>query len=153
MAQLNTLQLVKCQLELKAESDHEEETVQAEIKEPRSPSPPPGDGDDEIEPLVKRKKKMATILTEVQEIELKDWLLLNPMLYTKGMKEYRNTPKKIRMWELKAQEYGLESVAMLKTWYESIRTKVGKITDRKYVRRPDGEGCVHRAAPTLNWPS
>ncbi|XP_041352071.1 uncharacterized protein LOC121370720 [Gigantopelta aegis] len=45
------------------------------------------------------------------------------MLYTKSMKEYKNTAK--------AAELDLESGPMLKTWYESVRTKVGKMSDKK----------------------
>ena len=60
-----------------------------------------------------------------------DWLKENPMLYTKSMKEYKNAAKKIDLWNSKAAELGLASGPMLKTWYERVRTKVGKLSDKK----------------------
>ena len=53
------------------------------------------------------------------------------MLYTKSMKEYKDTAKKIDLWNSKAAELDLESGPLLKTWYESVRTKVGKLSDKK----------------------
>ena len=64
-------------------------------------------------------------------MELADWLKENPMLYTKSMKEYKDMAKKTDLWNSKAAELDLESESMLKTWYESVRTKVGKLSDKK----------------------
>ncbi|XP_041377838.1 uncharacterized protein LOC121390155 [Gigantopelta aegis] len=55
----------------------------------------------------------------------------NPFLYTKQLKEYKDTQRKTRVWAEKAAELGLESGTLLRTYYESVRTKVGKITDTK----------------------
>ena len=71
------------------------------------------------------------VLSDEQEMELADWLKENPMLYTKSMKEYKDTARKIDLWNSKAAELDLESGPLLKTWYESVRTKVGKLSDKK----------------------
>ena len=78
-----------------------------------------------------KKKKKSLVLSDEQEMELADWLKENPMLYTKSMKEYKDTAKKIDLWNSKAAELDLESGPLLKTWYESVRTKVGKLSDKK----------------------
>ena len=49
-----------------------------------------------------------------------DWLKNHPLLYTKTMKEY-----KVDLWNEKAKELNIESGSMIKTWYESVPTKVG----------------------------
>ena len=51
-------------------------------------------------------------------------------IYIKGRSRYKEATHKRALWEAKAKSMGLECAA-LKTWYESIRTKIGKITDTK----------------------
>nr|XP_054766060.1 PAX-interacting protein 1-like [Lytechinus pictus] len=79
----------------------------------------------------KRSKKKTLVLTDEQEADMADWLKSHPLLYTKTMKEYKDTAKKIDLWNDKANELNVETMSMLKTWYESVRTKVGKLTDSK----------------------
>ena len=50
-----------------------------------------------------RKVRMFTNLSEEQELDMKEWLLANPWLYTKGMKQFKDTVKKTHMWEDKAK--------------------------------------------------
>ena len=98
----------------------------------RSPTPPPTPpAPSASAPPKKREKKKGLILTDEQETLLSDWLKENPMLYTKSMKEFKDTAKKTSMWNDKAAELDLESGALLRTWYESVRSKVGKLTDKK----------------------
>ena len=60
-----------------------------------------------------------------------EWLKNHPLFYTKTMKEYKDIAKKVNLWNEKANELNIEGGSMLKTWYNSIRSKVGKITDTK----------------------
>ena len=60
-----------------------------------------------------------------------EWVRDNPILYSKGLKEYKDTARKQRLWEEKARELDLESAAVLMTWYDSMRTRVGKLTLKK----------------------
>lgn len=91
----------------------------------RSPTPPPPPPEADVPK--KRDKKKSVILTNDQEAMLADWLRDNAMLYSKGLTEYKNRAKKVVMWREKAQEVNLESGEMLKVWYNSVRTKVGKL--------------------------
>jgi hypothetical protein len=79
----------------------------------------------------KRKKSKALLLTEEQEVDIGEWLRNHPELYSKALKSYKDVGKKTKLWDDKARDIGLESGVLLKTWYESIRTKVGKMTKEK----------------------
>lgn len=79
----------------------------------------------------KRKKSKALLLTEEQEVDIGEWLRNHPQLYSKALKAYKDVGKKTKLWDDKARDIGLESGVLLKTWYESIRTKVGKMTKEK----------------------
>ena len=120
-----------------AKKRREDERREEEARSPTPPpSPPPEDGeDDTTQPstsgATKKKRKSPVILTEEQEIDMGEWLRQNPMLYIKAMKEYKNTLKKSRLWDEKAAELHLESGQLLRTWYESIRTRVGKVSQKK----------------------
>ncbi|XP_041361857.1 uncharacterized protein LOC121377825 [Gigantopelta aegis] len=119
----------------------EVEEVLSDVEEPagspQSPSPPTdaqdGQPDDADVPTMSapEKKKAAVILTDEQEVEFGEWLRSNPFLYTKQLKEYKNTQRKTRVWAEKAAELGQKSGTLLRTYYESVRSKVGKITDTK----------------------
>ena len=56
------------------------------------------------------------MLTEQQEDDVVDWIQENPLFYSKGVKEYKDTAKKQRLWDMKARELNLESSALLLTW-------------------------------------
>ena len=81
----------------------EAEEVLSDVEEPAgSPRLPPlptdahnGQPDDADIPAMsapeKKKKKAAVMLTGEQEIEFGEWLRSNPFLYTKQLKEYKNS--------------------------------------------------------------
>ena len=95
----------------------------------RSPTPPPVE-DVETSDVGQKKKRARTepvVLSEEQELDMCDWLKTNSFLYTKGEKLFKDTNKKLRTWSVKGAEFGLTGPA-LKTWYLSIRTKLGKLT-------------------------
>ena len=45
---------------------------------------------------------------------------------------FQRKGEKNRLWELKGNELNIESTAVLVTWYESIRTKIGKLSQVKF---------------------
>jgi len=81
--------------------------------------------------ISKRKKRIqALVLTEDQEQGLSEWLKVNTFIYNKKVKQFRDSKRKLIFWDEKAAELGVDAPG-LKTWYDSIRTKVGKITVMK----------------------
>ena len=116
-----------------------------------SPSPPPSpvsdnQADSEVgegplhhdtQPEKRKKKKAVPLtLTEQQEDDVVEWIRDNPILYSKGLKEYKDTARKQRLWEEKGRELNLESATVLMTWYNSMRTRLGKLTLNMDPRRP-----------------
>ena len=79
----------------------------------------------------KRKKNKAVILSEEQEVQLGEWLRNHPEFYTKSLKAYKDVGKKRSLWDDKAAELKMESGDLLRTWYESIRTRIGKMLKGK----------------------
>lgn len=105
-----------------------------EQEQPGSPISPPSSTRGSPTPTTvapKKKKVIYTPLTEEQEISMKDFLVLHPQIYSKGMKAYKDAEKKKALWQEKAEELGVESGPILRKWYESVRTKVGKLFDVK----------------------
>ena len=48
-------------------------------------------------------------MDEAMEEEVSDWLIDNPFLYAKGLREYKDSVKKQRLWEKKAEELNSEA--------------------------------------------
>ena len=68
----------------------------------------------------------ATHLTEEKELVI-DFLQQTPMLYSKMFAGYKGTAARDRLWAEQAMEMN-STPKELKTWYESMRTKLGKLT-------------------------
>ncbi len=112
------------------EVSEDEEQSACQTKKTTTTSPAPGTCTEMEVPALEQKKRTrrkGLVLTEDQEVSLGEWLRNHPEIYTKSMKAYKEIDKKKRLWEEKADELGLESAALLRTWYESVRTKIGKI--------------------------
>lgn len=91
----------------------DEESVKGQSDE--EPAAPILSREDE-QPVTKKKRRPALLLTQQQEDEIVDWIKDRPLLYSKGLKEYKDVAKKERLWEEKARELNLESTALLMTW-------------------------------------
>jgi hypothetical protein len=76
---------------------------------------------------LKRKRQPATIMSEQDEATLAEWLRGHECIYRKAKKQYKDSAHKASLWADKAKEMKLESGALLQTWYNSIRTRVGKL--------------------------
>ena len=71
-----------------------------------------------------RKKSKPLLLSSEQEDDLVEWLKENPCLFIKKLN------KMVALWQEKGAEMCVE-VALLKTWFESMRTRFGKLTKSK----------------------
>ena len=123
----------------------------AEEEAARDPTPPPAD-EPEPEPVAENEQESdgepeegtstgtstatkdkekrivrPSILTFEQEKAVADWIKDNPMFYDKGLSDFKLREKKNAMWQAKAVELGVESGKHLQKWYDSTRTKVGKL--------------------------
>ena len=68
----------------------------------------------------------AINLTEEEKEIVIDFQQQNPMLYSKRLAGYKGTAARDRLWVEQAMEMSRTSKE-LKTWYESMRTKLGKL--------------------------
>ena len=59
-----------------------------------------------------------------------EWLKSFDFIYVKGRERYKDSNMKKRIWAEQAKKLGLE-VRTLMTWYDSVRSKVGKLTEEK----------------------
>jgi len=98
-------------------------------------------------PRSKRVKKVALILTEDQEHDFADWYRSKEMLYNRRMAEYKRIDIKTRILDEKAAEL-LCTTQQLKTWIDSMRTAVGKLTDP--AKKPSG-GTVRVLTDRDSW--
>ena len=122
---------------------------------PDSPTPPPSDEGEEVEAssrsrsrsrevtpppqdeeasgsqaLRKRAKFRGTTLTPENEDDMAEWLKSFDFIYVKGRERYKDSNMKKRIWAEQAKKLGLE-VRTLMTWYDSVRSNVGKLTEEK----------------------
>ena len=82
----------------------------------------------------KNKPYYYAQLTEALKEELIDWLKQNPCIYSKKLTEYKDAPKKEKLWEDKAKAMGLE-VAALQSFYKSNRTQLSRL--KKNIGKSD----------------
>ena len=118
----------------KARKEHDEpSTVEAGAlpsTDTRQPDDPAIESQFDVEEsrnvLQQKRRKMQTDLTEDQEQAMVEWLSAHPILYNKKLKGYKETQKKEYLWRKQANLLG-KDVAVIKTWYSSIRTRYGRL--------------------------
>jgi len=93
-------------------------------------------------PRSKRVRKDALFLTEDQEQDVADWYRSQELLYNRRLAEYKRTDIKSRILDEKAAELAC-TTAQLKTWIDSMRTAVGKLTDP--TKKPSGGAAKVRS--------
>ena len=76
-----------------------------------------------------RRRVAPRVVTNFSEEEKEiviDFLQQNPTLYSKRLAGYKDTAAKGRLWAEQARQMN-RTPSELKTWYESMRTKLGKL--------------------------
>ena len=112
---------------------------QPRVEEQEQPEDPPVNDDPvpglEPEPQTEdaqepaRRKatpRVVTAFTEDQKEAIIDFLQQNPVLYSKRLTGYKNSAAKERLWMKQAEQMQC-TPNELKTWYDSMRTKLGKL--------------------------
>lgn len=78
----------------------------------------------------RKRSKVSPNLTREEEEAIVEWLREHPEIYDKRKAEYKNQQKKESLWKQKADEMG-KDVTVLKVWYKSLRTRMGKLMKTK----------------------
>ena len=107
----------------------------------------PDEDNDELtqsKPTQGRKQKKKVVLPDIVEEEMVNWVKDNPVLYNKGAEYYKRGVDKKQLWADKAKEVGIP-LADLQKWYETNRTRYGKISKRK-----SGDGA-RQLTPRQQW--
>lgn len=111
------------------------------IDDNRSTSPTPPE---EAVSKKKKGKNKPLQLTDEQEADLAEWVMQHQFLFDRSSGEWLNFEKKDRLWQIKAAEYQVDWKALV-TFYQSMRSRVGKLTDVK-----SGDGAPKRS-PRDKW--
>jgi hypothetical protein len=77
-----------------------------------------------------KKRKFHAPLTDDEEEQMIDWLRDHPELYNRKLKSYKDIRAKEAHWMDIAAILGRD-VHYLKTWYQSIRTRFGRLRKKK----------------------
>ena len=85
-----------------------------------------------------KKPKVVISLCPEEEQSMIEWLEAHPIFYYKKLGSYKETAKKERMWADKAAEME-KSIEILKIWYQSLRSRYGRLMDKKPSGSEDTE--------------
>ena len=104
----------------------------------------PGDAGDAGEPghsqpPRQKRLRVAADLTEEEEEAMVEFLTEHEVLYNKKLQDYRDKNKKQALWDEIAATLG-KDVKLLQTWYDSVRTRYGKILKDN---KKSGSGLDH----------
>ncbi len=69
-------------------------------------------------------------MTQAEQDEMAEWIQDHRVLYDKADLEFKNKTMRQKLWENKAAEVGI-TLKSLKRWYDTMRTKYGKLTTEK----------------------
>ena len=122
-----------------SESEHEEHQDESLERAHEKEKQTEKSSKDSENPKKKAKKaKIKTDLTDEEEAEVVEWLRENEFIYNKKKKAYKDTHKKISRWQELAEKMG-KDVEMLMVWYNSLRTRYGRLLKTK-----SGQGVAER---------
>ena len=93
------------------------------------------EADEQTGPGGKKRRSKETKLTREQEDEVIQFVQDNPLLYDKADLNHKDSAKRERLWELKAEKMGLPKKG-IKTWFNSQRSRYGQL-----VRKKSGQGA------------
>ena len=83
----------------------------------------------------KRKKRPPVTMTQNQEEAAVEFLKRHEVLYNRGLKEYKDTDKRDKLWAKLASKLSTKDNKItkedIKKWFESQRTVYGKCTQVK----------------------
>ena len=74
----------------------------------------------------KRHEEACHTLSPQEEEDMVNWLQAHPVLFNKKLTSYKDTARKELLWKEIAEQLE-KPVMMLKTWYKSLRTRLGRL--------------------------
>ena len=112
------------------DSEDEDSGEDKVIKESQMAPPEEDEGDDKATQAstcasARKKRKPNVVIDEATNKDIIEWLRDNPLLYSKGMKDYKDTQKE-RIWSRKADDLKMD-VSQLKTWYKSLQADQAQV--------------------------
>ena len=111
--------------------DEERDTAPDPITQPE-PEPRVEEAEEDSSARRRVAPRVITNLSEEEKEFVIDFLQQNPTLYSKRLAGYKDTAAKDRLWAEQAKQMN-RTPNELKTWYESMRTKLGKL--KKAVKK------------------
>ena len=126
--EMQLLQEDRCRKEVLRRQEQETQHVPTTVDVgTQSSSSEEGGGDQQSEDEeVEDDRRRQVALTRRKEMLLVERLHHYPLLYDKGHKEFKNRPKKVRVWNQLAEEVKV-SGDTLQRWFTSKRTQYGKL--------------------------
>ena len=122
---------------LQIPEDHEEVAKRPEddeevAKRPKDDEEVAHRSDDEKEEQIKQppKKRLHVSLNDAEEDEMVEFLRVNEILYNRKKTDYKSKDIKNKLWSDQAPKMG-KPVSEIKTWYDSIRTRLGRLKKEK----------------------
>ncbi|CAG2211711.1 unnamed protein product [Mytilus edulis] len=85
--------------------------------------------------VITEKPRSSGFHSEEDEDKMIEWLQENRFIYDMESKIYKDKSSKTTAWQTQAENLGFE-VRCLLTWYDSVRTRYGKL-----AARPSGSGA------------
>ena len=92
------MQRIRMPPKKRVRSGESEQGIEEESDRARSPTPSSDGGAEDRKGGEKARRKKINY-SEEEEIELADWLKTHPHIYTKGLRDYKDTDKKTRLWD------------------------------------------------------
>ena len=106
--------------------DEEERAAAADPVPELEPEPEAEEAEEDAPARRRAAPRVVTNLSEDEKELVIDFLQQNPTLYSKRLAGYKDAAAKDRLWTEQARQMK-RTPNELKTWYDSMRTKLGKL--------------------------